>query len=114
MTHSLNSLTRSTFLLTRKLLACFTFVHSLVALVRWRWCALALGQVIVDDFHLRGARQALFELQLEHPNIILLPIPEDYVGACRQLGKGHWSAPLHTRPYKPQQGAYWAKAGRVN
>lgn len=66
------------------------------------------GYVIIDDFHLNGARRAVLEFRARHNiNDAILPVPEDYVFACGQ----HHSDYFHTWPKKIPQGAYWKKGG---
>lgn len=64
------------------------------------------GYVIVDDFHLNGARGAVLEFRKKHGiTEPLLPVPEDYVFACGQHKPEHY----HTWPKKAPQAAYWRK-----
>jgi len=64
------------------------------------------GYVIVDDFHLSGARGAVLEFRKKHGiTEPLLPVPEDYVFACGQ----HDPEFYHTWPKKLPQAAYWRK-----
>ena len=47
------------------------------------------GIVVVDDFHLRGARRAVMEFRASRrvpDDDVILPIPEDYIFSCRQGG----------------------------
>ena len=66
------------------------------------------GYVIIDDFHLSGARGAVLEFRkkkgITDP---LLPVPEDYVFSCGQ----HDAQYYHTWPKKLPQAAYWKKGG---
>lgn len=65
------------------------------------------GFVLVDDFHLVGARQAVRQFRKEHDiRSTMLPVPEDYVYGCRQGG----ALGYHTFPDKPVQGMYWRRS----
>ena len=66
------------------------------------------GFVLVDDFHLVGARQAVRQFRKERDiREPMLPIPEGYVYGCRQ---GRGGVDYHTFPDKPVQGMYWRRA----
>lgn len=63
------------------------------------------GVLIIDDWHLNGARKAILEHRLKHRwDAPLLPVPEDYVYGCRQGSK--FGMRIHTTPAKPVQGAF--------
>jgi len=66
------------------------------------------GYIIIDDFHLNGARRAVLEYRDQH-NILdtIIPVPEDYVFSCGQ----HVEHEFHSWPKKIPQGAYWKKGG---
>jgi len=66
------------------------------------------GYIIIDDFHLNGARRAVLEYRAQH-NILdtIIPVPEDYVFSCGQ----HVEHEYHSWPKKIPQGAYWKKGG---
>lgn len=67
------------------------------------------GYIIVDDFHLNGARRAVLEFRQRHGiTSTLLPVPEDYVFTCGQHNKDTF----HTWPKKMPQGAFWKKEAR--
>ena len=102
------------------------------------------GFVIVDDFHLIGARQAVRQFRAQHKPLPItapmLPVGEDFVISCRQGGfsrrpgsdnrdgntahdggssGGPGSSgpvPFHTYPDKPVQVMYWRVpvASKVN
>ena len=66
------------------------------------------GFVLVDDFHLEGARQAVRQFRVKHGiRCPMLPVPEDYVYSCRQGQVTE--VPHHTDPSKLVQGMYWRK-----
>eukprot|EP00945_MAST-04E_sp_MAST-4E-sp1_P000097 g97.t1 len=63
------------------------------------------GVVIIDDWHLNGARMAVLEFRLERGILEpMIPVPEDFVYSCRQ-SRGSY----YTFPNKPVQGTYWIK-----
>jgi hypothetical protein len=64
------------------------------------------GAIIIDDWHLNGARRAVLEFRMKHGILEpMFPIPEDFVYGCRQsVGGGY-----HTYPNKPVQGTYFIK-----
>lgn len=66
------------------------------------------GYIIVDDFHLSGARGAVLDFRKQQGiTDPLLPVPEDYVFACGQHDPAHF----HNWPKKLPQAAYWKKGG---
>ena len=66
------------------------------------------GYIIVDDFHLSGARGAVLKfMQKRGITDTLLPVPEGYVFACGQ----HNPEFYHAWPKKLPQAAYWKKGG---
>merc|ERR1711865_836405 len=73
-----------------------------------QWPQMDGGYIIIDDFHLNGARRAVLEYRAQH-NILdtIIPVPEDYVFSCGQ----HVEHEYHSWPKKIPQGAYWKKGG---
>ena len=66
------------------------------------------GIVIIDDFHLNGARRAVHRFREQHAiTSPILPVAENYVFACRQGPK--YGVPWHIYPDKIPQGAFWRK-----
>jgi len=66
------------------------------------------GYIIIDDFHLTGARGATLEFRhLQGITDPLLPVPEDFVFSCGQLDESQY----HSWPRKLPQAAYWRKGG---
>jgi len=66
------------------------------------------GYIIIDDFHLNGARGATLDFRKKRGiTDPLLPVPEDYVFACGQRDPRYY----HAWPKKLPQGAYWKKGG---
>lgn len=62
--------------------------------------------VVVDDWHLNGARRAVLEHRLAHKwEMPLLPVPLDYVYACRQ-GEGLGDLAPHTMPSQRVQAVF--------
>merc|ERR1712146_342421 len=66
------------------------------------------GYIIVDDFHLSGARGAVLAFRKKRGiTDPLLPVPEDYVFSCGQYEPDFY----HSWPKKMPQAAYWKKGG---
>lgn len=74
--------------------------------------SLSPGSVlIIDDWHLNGARHAVLEHRQRHRwDAPLLPVPEDYVYTCRQ-GTRFGVLEPHTSPAAQPQGAFFVMGG---